>query len=55
MMVQETSSNDDDFPEENWAVIQETLYLLSIPGMCESIKEGMSAPVDECSTLLDWD
>ena len=27
--------------EEDWASIQETLFLLSIPGMRESIREGM--------------
>ena len=40
--------------EEDWAAIQETLHLLSIPGMRESIKEGLAAPVAECSTGLDW-
>ncbi|KAA0019033.1 type II toxin-antitoxin system Phd/YefM family antitoxin [Salinicola corii] len=40
--------------EEDWAAIQETLYLLSVPGMRESIREGMETPVDECSEGLDW-
>lgn len=40
--------------EEDWAAIQETLHLLSVPGMRESIIEGMSEPVDSCSTELDW-
>lgn len=40
--------------EEDWAAVQETLHLLSVPGMRESIKEGMSEPVDSCSTELDW-
>ncbi|MAM56295.1 MAG: type II toxin-antitoxin system prevent-host-death family antitoxin [Salinicola sp.] len=40
--------------EEDWAAIQETLYLLSVPGMRESIREGMETPVDECSEELDW-
>ena len=30
------------------------LYLLSISGMRESIKEGMAEPVDGCATELDW-
>lgn len=34
--------------EEDWSAVQETLYLLSIPGMRESIREGMDTPVDEC-------
>lgn len=40
--------------EEDWAAVQETLYLLSAPGMRESIKVGMSEPVDSCATELDW-
>ena len=40
--------------EEDWSAIQETLYLLSVPGMRESIREGMDSPVDECDEELDW-
>jgi len=39
---------------EDWASIQETLFLTSIPGMRESILEGMNTPVDECKKELDW-
>ena len=39
---------------EDWQAIQETLYLLSVPGMRESIREGMDTPVDECDEELDW-
>ena len=39
---------------EDWAAIQETLHLLSVPGMRESIKEGMVEPLDECASELDW-
>ena len=34
--------------------VQETLYLLSVPGMRESIKEGMEAPIEECSEDVEW-
>ncbi len=40
--------------EEDWTAIQETLFLLSVPGMRESIQEGMDTPVDECNEDLDW-
>lgn len=40
--------------EEDWRSIQETLYLLSIPGMRESIREGMETPVDECHSEPGW-
>jgi len=40
--------------EEDWNAISETLYLLSVPGMRESIKEGMKQDLSECSKELDW-
>lgn len=40
--------------EEDWAAIQETLFLLSIPGMRESIREGMDTPLENCDKELDW-
>ena len=40
--------------EADWNAIQETLHLLSIPGMGESIREGMDTPIDECDKDLDW-
>jgi antitoxin YefM len=40
--------------EEGWRAIQETLYLLSIPGMRESIREGLQTPVEKCVKELDW-
>lgn len=40
--------------ESDWNSIQETLYLLSIPGMRKSIKEGMETDLSECSEGLDW-
>ncbi len=40
--------------EEDWRSIQETLYLVSIPGMRESILEGMQIPLTKCSAKLDW-
>lgn len=40
--------------QEDWEAIQETLYLLSVPGMRETIREGMAELVDDCSEGLDW-
>ena len=40
--------------EEDWNSISETLHMLSVPGMRESIKEGMNEPITECSKELDW-
>nr|WP_307832972.1 type II toxin-antitoxin system Phd/YefM family antitoxin [Roseibacillus ishigakijimensis] len=39
--------------EGDWRAIQETLYLLGIPGMRESIVEGMSEPIENCSEEID--
>ncbi len=54
--VQITSKRGNAFlvSEEDWRSVQETLYLLSVPGMRESIIEGMETPVEECSEDPDW-
>lgn len=40
--------------EEDWASIQETLFLASIPGMKESIKRGMETNISKCNEDLNW-
>jgi len=40
--------------EDDWRAVQETLFLTSIPGIRESIQEGLDTPVSECSEELDW-
>ena len=40
--------------EDDWRAIQETLYLTSIPGMRESIHQGLNTPIEECSEELAW-
>ncbi len=40
--------------EEDWIAIQETLYLVSIPGMRESILAGLRTPLEACDEELDW-
>jgi prevent-host-death family protein len=39
---------------EDWKAIQETLHLLSIPGMRESIKNGMKEPLEKSARELQW-
>lgn len=39
---------------EDWSAIQETLHLLAVPGMRESIQAGMAEPLDESATELEW-
>jgi antitoxin YefM len=40
--------------EEDWRSIQETLYLVSIPGMRDSIRKGLAAPLDKTSSRPGW-
>jgi PHD/YefM family antitoxin component YafN of YafNO toxin-antitoxin module len=40
--------------QEDWSSIQETLYLLSVPGMRESIQAGLAVAVDDCDEALAW-
>jgi len=40
--------------EDDWRSIEETLYLLSIPGMRESIIKGMKEPLEKSTTKLQW-
>ncbi len=40
--------------EEDWNAIQETLHLLSIPGMRESIRKGLATPVNKCEKEPGW-
>jgi prevent-host-death family protein len=40
--------------EEDWRSIQESLHLLSIPGMRDSIREGLATPIENCDKELSW-
>ena len=40
--------------EDDWKSIEETLYLVSFPGMRESIVKGLKTPVRRCSKKLHW-
>jgi len=48
------SSNAVLLSEADWISVQETLYLLSVPGMRESIQEGLATPIEECDRELNW-
>lgn len=39
---------------EDWNAVQETLYLLSVPGMRESIKTGMAEPLAKSAKAVKW-
>ena len=40
--------------EDDWNSINESLFLLSVPGMRESIREGIETKLDDCDQELDW-
>ena len=40
--------------EEDWSAIQETLYLLAVPGMRESINDDMAEPITKSKRALNW-
>ncbi|MCA9408108.1 MAG: type II toxin-antitoxin system Phd/YefM family antitoxin [Candidatus Omnitrophica bacterium] len=40
--------------QEDWQAIQETLHLLSIPGMRKSIRQGLKTPLKNCVKDLNW-
>ena len=40
--------------EDDWRAISETIHLSMIPGMVESIKEGMNQKIEDCSETLEW-
>jgi len=48
------TSNAVLLSESDWALVQETLYLLSVPGMRESIWEGLATPIALLDRPLDW-
>ena len=48
------TSNAVLLSESDWASVQETLYLLSVPGMRESIREGMATSIALLDRPLEW-
>ena len=40
--------------EEDWRAINETLYLVSIPGMRESLVEGANTPIENVDDEIEW-
>ena len=40
--------------ENDWRAIQETMFLLNVPGMRESIQEGLATPIENCNEEIEW-
>ncbi len=54
IVITDTRMNAVLLSEEDWHAIQETVYLLSIPGMRESIRKGLKTPLSKCTKDLRW-
>lgn len=54
IVITDVRSNAVLIAEEDWRAIQETVYLLSIPGMRKSIRQGLKTPVSQCVKDLRW-
>ena len=54
ILITGKESNAVLIAEEDWRAIEETLYLLSVPRMRESIRTGMDTSVEHCNKKLDW-
>ncbi len=54
VLISGKRSNAVLLSEDDWRSIQETLYLLAIPGMRESIVKGLKTPVAKCAKKLNW-
>ncbi len=52
--INSNTANAIIISENKWNSIKETLFLLSILGMRESIKNGMNTSLDECSGEVKW-
>ena len=54
VLVTGKRGNAVSLAEEDWNAISETLCLTSIPGMRESIRQGMETQIEDCDSELDW-
>ena len=54
VIIKGKRSNAVLLSEEDWNAINETLYLMSVPGMRQSIIKGLKTNLSECNKNLDW-
>ena len=54
VMISGKRANAVLISEEDWSAIQETLYLLSIPGLRESVRDAMAEPLVKSKRTLKW-
>jgi len=54
IMISGKRTNAVLISEEDWSAIQETLHLLTIPSMRESIMDSMAEPLAKNKKVLKW-
>ena len=54
VIISRDDGNAELLAERDWIAINETLSLMSVPGMWESIAQGMTKSIDDCASELDW-
>ena len=54
IMIRGKRANAVLISEDDWHAIQETLFLLSIPGMRQSVENGKAEPLSRNVERLDW-
>ena len=54
ILISSKNNNAVLMAESNWRVINETLQLLSVPGMRNAIKKGLSENLERTSRKLNW-
>ena len=54
LIISGKDSNAVLLAEDDWILINETLNLLSVPSMRESIAKGMTQSIEKCASELDW-
>ena len=54
VIISRDDGNAELLAERDWIAINETLSLMSVPGMCESIAQDMTKSIDDCASELDW-
>ena len=54
IVITDQGTNAILISEDDWRAMQETVYLLSIPGMRGSIRKGLKTPIAKCAKDLHW-
>ena len=54
IVISAESGNAVLVSEADWTAVQETLYLLSVRGMGESIRDGLATSIESCDRELIW-